>query len=99
MPQANLKVRLYVRGRLIILFHPIEPDDHLGGIALPHAHEQRPGHPLQFGRRGLELRLRAEIHELWIDDLSREQAAVYAGVPAANAAFRWMKEAMSKEQA
>ena len=27
------------------------------------------------------------------------QAAVYAGVPAANAALRWMKEAMSKEQA
>src|SRR5689334_22511231 len=50
-------------GRWPGLFHPVETDDHLARIPLTYAHEERARDPLQFRRRRLEFRLRAEVDE------------------------------------
>src|SRR6185295_12046792 len=55
------------------LFDLEEADHDLVRIALADANEQTLGEPLQVGRSRFKLRLSAEIDELWIDGLAREQ--------------------------
>src|SRR5436190_2488433 len=68
--------RIYLRAACsgwTVLFDLEEADHDLVRIALADPNEQTLDEPLKVGRSSFELRLSAEIHELWIDGLAREQ--------------------------
>jgi alkylhydroperoxidase/carboxymuconolactone decarboxylase family protein YurZ len=61
----------------------------------------RPDHSLEDREEEFKLHVRPALRNgVTIEELRALllQASVYAGVPAANAAFRWVKEVLSEEE-